>query len=185
MEPVSVSFLLTREDYIAFRLAEDEVCRHDGAAQRFARPCGAALLAAAFLLLAFCQDGAVPLLCGMMAVCGIVLLFLLEPLAKSVVRGKAAQDFDEGMRIPSQTVNFLPDRIEIRSERYRADLPYEMLCRAYENRKMFLLFTGIGECRCVPKRAMNEESREKVSGLLKECLKSKFIQEGAPLNGSN
>ena len=139
---------------------------------------GVCLLAFAFLLPALRLSGR--WFCAVSVACGVFLLFLCRPLGHALVRRRAAEDYEAGRcETPAQTVRFCGDHIEVRTERYEAEIPYGMLYRAYENETVFLLYTGIGECRSVPKRIMNGEDRKRVENLLKDRMKQNFVQEGA------
>ena len=181
MVPVTVSFAVTREDYLDWRTAQMKHAMTRTYRQTV-KLAGAYLLIFSVMMLALGIGAGWPTKwpAAVAAAGGIVLLFLLKPTLFALMRLRAADEFDSGRAgTPSQTVRFYPDRIEVRSERYEASLPYGMLFCAYEDGAVFLLYTGAGECRCVPKRAMAPGDCEKVEALLADRLKQNFIQEGA------
>lgn len=181
MEPVTVSFAVTRDDFLDCRTAQmKRAMTH--AYRLGVRLTGAYLLIFSAVEIALCVargwPGRWP--AAVAAAGGIFLLFLLNPTLFTLTRMRAAEDFDSGRTAPaSQTVRLFPDRIEIRSERYEAELPYSMLFCVFEDGGVFLLYTGGGECRCIPKRAMAPGDCETAEALFADRLKQKFIQEGA------
>ncbi len=181
MEPVAVSFAVTREDFLDWRKAQMKRAMA-GAYRRTVRLAGVYLLIFSAVAILLCLARGWPLqwLAAIAAAGGVFLIFLLNPTSLAVVRLRAAEEFDSGRAwTPAQAVRFYPDRLEVRSERYEAEIPYGMLFCAYEDGAVFLLYTGGVECRCIPKRAMAPGDCEKVEELLADRLKQKFIQEGA------
>jgi hypothetical protein len=180
VEPVTVNFAMTREDFIASRTAQLKLLMPQP--YRFAiKFMGAVLIGFAAVLLAagHLRYRPAPWLGALLAVCGVFLFFMYLPTVEASARKHAANDFDAGRcGPPARKVCFGENSVEIRSERYQAKIPYEMFYSAYEDGSVFLLYTGIGECRSVPKRTMNGEERKRVADLLGERLKRKFKQEG-------
>lgn len=181
MEPVSVSFAVTREDFLDWRKAQMKRAM-TRAYRQTVKLIGVYLLVFSALMILLCvaRDWPCQWPAAVAAAGGVFLLFLVDPTTIALTRLRAAEDFDSGRAwTPAQSVRFFPDRIEVRSERYDAEIPYGMLFCAYEDGAVFLLYTGGGECRCIPKRAMAPGDCEKVEALLADRLKQKFIQEGA------
>lgn len=181
MEPFRISFATTREDYLNSRFAQARVqipFAYDFAAKLL----GVYLLLLACIFLAVCSVLNMPFqwLGAVLAAGGVFLLFLWRPLLDSLIRRHAEADFESGRgSTPSQNVWFYPDCVRFISERYEAEIPYEMFCRAYEDESVLLLYTGLDECRCIPKRALGGEECRLVESLLSERMKQKFKQEGA------
>ena len=179
-EPVNVNFAITREDAVHIRAAQAELAMR-GFYRVAARVLGACFLAAAVAL------ASIPALrrtyrwaCAAAAVCGVSLLFLWQPLLKTVVMAGAAEDFEAGrFGTPARAVRFSPQAVEFRAERYEAAIPYDMLWLAYEDKNVLLLYPGIGECHAVPKRALSKRELEAVNRLLTDRMRQKFLQEGA------
>lgn len=60
------------------------------------------------------------------------------------------------------TAAFSPAGVSVRTERYRADIPWRKLCRCVLTPKTLLLYTGVQEARFVPARALTAEQRQAV-----------------------
>ncbi len=177
MEPVTVNFAMTRDDYMSGQLARAKsgTARTETIAVKIF---GIFLILLAFLLLLTRTTQS--WLSAVAMAGGIFLLFLCRPLLHAIVRRKAADDFEAGRcGMPAQTVSFDNDRVCFRTERYEGHIPYGMLARAYEDGSVFLLFTGEDECRCIPKRTLDKQNQKRVEDLLKSRMKQKFVQEGA------
>jgi hypothetical protein len=117
---------------------------------------------------------------GLLVLFGLFISFYFNTLQPYFLRTRSANYFDShGERMIAQTVTFYPDMLEITTDRYKANLPYQMLYQCYEDDKVFLLYTGIGEMRFIPKRAVSQEDCDRIHQILSEQLKEKYKQEGA------
>jgi hypothetical protein len=177
MEPVTVSFALTRDDFADAALAQMKM-QSGGVYRVGSRIVGLVMIAAACVLFT-AKPGAQPLISVLM-VCGVFFLFLCIPTLEAAAKRRASAAFDTGRRsVTAQTAVFGEESVEVQSERYTAKIPYQMLYAAYADEKMILFCTGIGECRCVPKRIMKKDEQKRVEDLLAKTIKQKFKQEGA------
>lgn len=181
MEPVTVNFAMTRDDYINGRLAQMKMLMPK--TYHFSvKFMGIDLIVLACVLLVMGNLFHKPVqwLCAVLVAIGVFLLLMYFPTIAAVVRRRAANEFDAGRGgTPAHTVSFREDCVEVSTERYEAKIPYELFYSAYEDDSVILLYTGIGECRSVPKRTMDGAEQKRVESLLAERLKQKFKQEGA------
>ena len=177
MEPVTVNFALTREDFADAALAQMKM-QSARVYRMGSRISGLVMIAAACVLFAV-KPRMQPLISVLM-VCGMFFLFLCIPTLEAAARRRGFAAFDTDRRgVTAQTAVFGEKDVEVRSERYTAKIPYQMMYAAYANEKMILFCTGIGECRYVPKRTMKKDEQKRVENLLAKTIKQKFKQEGA------
>lgn len=180
MEPVTVSFLTTGEDYADFKFAAMKAAMRRGEAAAL-RASGAAVVLLAFALMLFWGGSVLRnVLYILLALIGFAVCGSPDVVFPFFVRRRALQEYESGKsRVPAQTVEFHGDFVSFLSERYSVRIPYWMLHRVYEDDRMFVLYLGIDEMRFVPKRSMDGSGCKKVRDLLASQLKDKFQQEGA------
>lgn len=177
MEPVTVSFALTRNDWIDAASARLKM-RFTKAERIAVRAAGTAMLACACVLFVI-RPQTQPLPALLMAF-GMIFIFLCFPTVELAAKNHAAAGFDSGQcGVMAQTVTFLEKSVRVNSERYTAEIPYEMMYAAYADENTIVLSTGLGEIRCIPKRAMDAAGRKQAEDLLAGNMKHKFTQEGA------
>lgn len=181
MQPVTLTFAMTREDYVNGAAARLKM-QTQGSYRAVNRLTGIALIVAGGVLFAFYFAARLPVqwLAALCAVFGAFLLFLSLQLQESAVRRMAAARFEKGLcGVAAQEVVFGESCVEFRAERYEAKIPYEMLFSAYADETTVLLCTASDESRIVPRRTMSLEEQERVEHLLAAKLNQKFKQEGA------
>lgn len=165
---VTVSFLLTKEDYIAGCLAASRAAYRE-AELNFLRLSGFILvisgIALRFLL---SPSGYSHILYTLMVVLGVLLSFAVDSWQPMMVRRRAQRYFEtRGERILAQTMIFDEQTVSIHTDRYRAQLPHSFLYRIYEDEKVFLLYTSQEEFWVLPKRALPPWDLMRVKQLLK------------------
>ena len=106
---------------------------------------------------------------------GAVIAFYRDLLEPYVVRMQARAQFPAVQRqMVSQSVELYSRHMKIQTDRYQADLPYEMLYRAVETEKLYLLCLGNEEIRFIPKRVMTREQCERFTQVLKERIQERY-----------
>lgn len=181
MEPVTLNFALTREDYGNGSAARLKMTTH-GFSRTAERLTGIGLLALGGVLFAlyFAAQRPMQWLAALCAVFGAYLLFLNQQVQEAAVRRIAGVQFEKGLcGVAAQQVVFREDCVEFRAERYEAKIPYGMLDSAYADESTVLLCTASDESRMIPKRTMTVQEQERVEHLLAAKLNQKFKQEGA------
>lgn len=169
-----VSYLPVREDYEAFRLAAARlgVPQKRKLAFRLAGVAIAVLSAAVFVL------GNVDLLetvaWGLLFAAGLCVASFYDILQPYLVKRQADAQFDTSRRLVSQTVELYQSHIAVRTDRYEAALPYELLYRVVEGRSLFLFYTGEDEARFIPKRVMTGEQCVSLVRTLTEKLGERY-----------
>lgn len=183
-ELVTVSSLMTQEDYVNFKLAATRVALKPNEVTML-RVLGFVLVLTGFLLLVFLGRTAYRItIYTLLVVLGILVGFFHDTVQPLLARRQAA-NFYEGHRerMMSQTVVFYADRFRFTTDRYTGTIPYSLLYGAYEDDKVFLLYSGLDEIRAIPKRALNQDDCLKIHQLLSQSLKEKYMQEGVSFNG--
>jgi hypothetical protein len=181
MEPVTVNFAMTREDFVNGAAARLRM-QTDGTYGVTVRLTGACMVALGCVLFAvhLAANRPVQWLGAVCVLFGAFLLFLSMSAQEAAVRRMAASRFDRGLcGVAAQTVSFREDCVEVSSERYEAKIPYGMLFSACADGTTILLCTAADESRIIPKRTMNREEQKRVESLLAAKLNQKFKQEGA------
>jgi hypothetical protein len=180
MEPVTVSFAMTRDDFVGGALARLKMQTY-GPYRLANRLTGVGMLVLGIVLFALYFSARWPMqwFGAVCVVFGAFLLFLNLPAQEFFIRRAAAAKFEQGLAgIAACTVSFGENGVSIRSERYDADLPYGMLSAAYADGTAILLCTAEDESRIVPVRAMTADEQKQVESLLAAKMKRKFKQEG-------
>lgn len=177
MEPIiSASFLITAEDYRSYCC---ESARLSAAKQSrvFFRIFGIVLLAvgvggAVFLS----HDVTNYLIWGFCLIAGLFFSLyyaVLEPFF--VIRRADCEYRRIYTKFSAQTVEFYPDEVRVSSARCTGRYPYEILYRAVQTDRFFLIFIGMGELRVLPLRLLDPEQVHVVHALLNARLGDRFI----------
>ena len=176
---VTASFLTTEDDYAAFKLAACRAAlkKKDVAS---ARVCGLALLALGILGRVFLPGGIYRnFIYYLMIIVGFILCVYYDTLQPYLIKRRAAAYFAHNQeKMIAQTLLFFEDRLEVQTDRYTAKLPYSLLYQGYEDGKVFLLYTGIGEMRFLPKRSITQEDCQMIHEILTRNLQENYKQEG-------
>ena len=177
---VSVSFLITKSDYADFKVAAAKACvsRRE---LNIVRITGCAAILAALVLRAFFSTGFYQnVIYTLIAVAGVIVGVFNDVMIHYFARWRAFAFYDANReRFTAQNAEFGENAVRVETDRYSAEIPYEMLRGAYEDDKVFILYTGIDEMKFVPKRSMNGDECEQVRAVLKNKLQEKYQQEGA------
>ena len=167
---VTVSYLVTREDYADFKAA---ACRAGFSKKDVSliRVLGGILaaLGMALWMLAVLQDQgpAYTTLPAITVLLGVLMFFFVDLFMPWFSRRGAVAYFDTHKeQMIAQTMVFYTDRMEVRTDRYEASLPYPMLYRVYEDSRVFVFYTGLYEMRFLPKRALSEEELKQIQALV-------------------
>jgi len=179
-EMIIVNYLTTKEDFVDFRLAASKaVINHKEVL---------ILNVLGYVMILFGLVGEVLLskalytdiIYGLLVLFGLFISFYFNTLQPYFLRSRSINYFEShGERMIAQIVTFYPEKLELTTDRYKATLPYKMLYQCYEDDKVFILYTGIGEMRFIPKRAVSQEDCCRIHQILSEQLKEKYKQEGA------
>ncbi len=178
--PVSVSFLITKPDYADFKTAAAKACVKK-TELNILRITGCALLLAAMLLRGFYSLGFYQnVIYTVMGVVGVVVAAYYDFLLHYFVRRRAFNYYEANKeKFTAQNTEFTPDSVQFKTDRYSAAIPYAFFHKAYEDGRVFILYTGIDEMKFIPKRAMSEDECSQVRALLQTKLQEKYQQEGA------
>ncbi len=180
---VTVSFLITREDFANFRAAAGKYAVQPWEFLLM-RVSGAVLLLCCFFFLVLWGGGGQRFFLD--ALLGIAGLFLLgwQSMLPLYLRSQAGKLYDADRRhMDARTVTVGPWGLALESARYRARLPYAMLAGAYEDSCVFLFSLGPKKQHFLPKRCLTEEESIQIRNYLSSALQKKFQQEGAQRNG--
>lgn len=180
MQPFSVSFLITAPDYADFKSAAAKACLKRR--EVFILRAVGCLLVLASLILGRFYGGDLfrILIYSAMALIGLAAGAFYDWFAGIFVRMGALNEYAANKeRFTAQTMEFGEEQVVFQTDRYSAAIPYEMLYKAYEDGRVFILYTGMDEMRFIPKRAMNEDECKKLRFVLQTKLQEKYQQEGA------
>ncbi|NLJ31037.1 MAG: YcxB family protein [Clostridiales bacterium] len=180
MQPVTVSFLITAPDYADFKSAAAKACLKRREIM-ILRAAGCLLVLASLVLCRlFGSDPLRILSYSAIALAGIAVGAFYEWFSGLFVRLRALNEFAAHKeRFSAQNVEFSEEKVMFQNDRYSAAVPYEMLFKAYEDGRVFILYTGMDEMRFIPKRAMNEDECRQLRHVLQTKLQEKYQQEGA------
>lgn len=180
MQPFSVSFLITSPDYADFKSAAAKSClkRREIIALRAV---GCLLVLASLVLCYYFGGNAARILSySAIALAGIGAGVFYEWFSGLFVRLRAQNEYAAHKeRFSAQNMEFTEDAVSVRNDRYSAVLPYGLLYKAYEDGRVFILYTGMDEMRFIPKRVMSEEECRSLRLVLQTKLQEKYQQEGA------
>jgi predicted histidine transporter YuiF (NhaC family) len=179
-QPITISYLTTKPDYVDFKTAAAKAVsgKYETYILRFT---GCGLVFAALLLKAFfSRNFAENVICTIMAIVGVIVGAFYESIVRYFIRSRAYREFEVNKnKFIAQTAEFDEKKITLKTDRYAAALPYELFYRAYEDEKVFILYTGIDEMRFIPKRAISEQECKQIQNILRTKLNEKYQQEGA------
>lgn len=178
--PVLISFLITKPDYADFKTAAAKACMKKSEITML-RVTGCVLVLAALLLRTFFSTGFYQnVVYTVMAVIGVIVGALYDMLVHYLVRLRAFGYYEANKeKFTAQNAEFDEAEIRFKIDRYTAAIPYELFYKAYEDGRVFILYTGIDEMKFIPKRAMSEDECKQVRNLLQTKLQEKYQQEGA------
>ncbi|MDF1494724.1 YcxB family protein [Caproiciproducens sp. CPB-2] len=178
--PISVSCLTTKFDYADFKAAAAKAAMRKSE-KIILKATGTVLILAAFLLRAFVYGNFYQnFIYAAMAAVGVIIGCFYDTIVLYAVRRHALSYFTANSeKFIAQTTEFSEETITFQTERYTAAIPYEMLYKAYEDARVFIIYTGINEMRFIPKRAMNESECARIHNILETKLQEKYQQEGA------
>ena len=157
---VSVAVLLTKEEYVRYRLARRP--RYS-----WLTVVGFVTVVLAVLRLIFdFEDGvsfAIPL-----AVLGACFALVDAVFVPAQQRLAAAREYDEdGVLNRACTYGFSDSGLTVENARMSAQIPYTLLTTVYETDAMFVAECGAEVAAVIPKRALSEEEISAISNLMK------------------
>nr|WP_319489602.1 YcxB family protein [uncultured Caproiciproducens sp.] len=178
--PVSVSCLTTKFDYADFKIAAAKAAMKQSE-KIILKVTGTVLILTAFLLRAFVYGNFYQnFIYAAMAAVGVIIGCFYDLIVIYAVRRHSFRYFTANKeKFIAQTTEFFEEKITFKTERYTAAIPYEMLYKAYEDARVFIIYTGINEMKFIPKRAMNESECTRIHNILYTKLQEKYQQEGA------
>ena len=178
MESITVSYLPTKEDYVAYKTAMDKAAWKEQN-NRFIRLLQ--ILGSAVFLYGLIKLAMAVLSGGRMGqnflnailILGGVYLILYPDILRPVLVKKAAVAYYDthGEKMISAQMQFTAETLKMTTDRYAACFPYTMLWRVYEDQKIILFYTGIGEARYLPKRVLSAEELETLHVFLRSVQK--------------
>jgi hypothetical protein len=178
--PITVSYLTTKPDYADFKVAaakalikksETNILRVTGCVLIFS-----ALILRAFFSGSFLQN----VIYTIMAIVGVIVGAFFDFIARYTVRARAFTYYEANKeKFIAQITEFDEEKITFKTDRYSASIPYALFYKAYEDGRVFIIYTGIDEMKFIPKRAMNEQECEQIHNILSTKLQEKYQQEGA------
>ncbi len=179
-EPISVSFLITKSDYADFKTGAAKACVSK-TERSMLRVTGCLLVFAALILRGFFSSAFYQnVVYTLIGIAGVILGVFYDVTVHYFARWRAFSEYEAGReRFTAQNTEFGNETVRFSTDRYEAEIPYSFFISAYEDDKIFILYTGIDEMKFVPKRSMSEDECEQVRAVLKNQLQEKYQQEGA------
>lgn len=175
-----LSYLPTVDDFAAFRVAAVHASSSplEGVACRLL---GLLLILAGIVFWMLWGRDFVNIIADVFLVLlGLAIVFFHDVLQPTFVRRRAFSYFSSHQeQMVAQTVIFTNEKIKIQTDRYTASFDYIDLYKVYENKQVFILYTGIDEMRFIPKRVVSEEEKERMELFFDQRMKQKKQQEGA------
>lgn len=180
VKQVCVSFLPTREDYCDYKAtACRAACRPRDVIVLRAAGVALVLLGIVFWAVWGRSNYVQTIADCLLVLLGILLGSWQDTLMPYFIRRSAGAYYDANReRMISKNLLFAENMVEIHTDRYKAHLHYDLFFRAYEDKKMFLLYIGEEEIHFVPKRALTEDQAALLHGWLSAAMGEKFHQEG-------
>lgn len=172
---VSVSFLITAEDYRLFRMDTSRLAGSAGE-RKFAAVTGAILLAAglagAFL---WTRSVADVILWGALMLGGVVAAAYPNGLG-ALLEGRRALREYAGIqnRLSARIVELKPEGLHIQTRELNGTYPYEILCRCVRTRSFFLFELSEGEFQMLPMRMLSEEEKKNAEEFLSRVLAERY-----------
>lgn len=178
--PISVSYLTTKPDFADFKTAAAKAMVQKSETY-ILRGTGCVLVLAAFVLRAFFSGNFYQnIIYTIMAVVGVIVGALYEWIARYMVRQRAYSYYEANKeKFIAQITEFDEETIIFKTDRYSAAIPYSLLLKAYEDGRVFIIYTGMDEMKFIPKRAMNDQECKQIQNILHTKLQEKYQQEGA------
>lgn len=169
MEPITVSYLPTKEDYIDFKVGAGRAAVRQQDLW-FMRVCGGILILAGLVgKLFFGGQLYTDIIYVLLILYGVFLLFYLDILQPSLIKRSAGAYYDtHGEKMISVSLIFSENSVQVVTDRYTATLPYSMLWRIYEDKKGLIFYTGIGEMHYIPKRVLSLDECEQIRFLFRK-----------------
>ncbi len=173
---VSATYLTTEEDYRNFRMAVGRL--RIGRVRRTCLMAAGVLMMAAGAALLYFQSGR---LYDNAAWCALILIGMFcasycDILSPYLIRRQANAEFAVRKRmLVAQSILFYPNYVKINTDRYNANILYDMLYKCVEDSTLFLFYTGMGEVRFLPKRVLAEGEAQRLSALLRPALKGRYV----------
>lgn len=176
MQPIRANFLVTKQDFYEWKRASCQAAlrRWEVVLCRVLGVClaGFGILGICFFPGAFVKAG-----CGLITAGSIVVGLYYDTLYPYLVHRRITQ-LSETLRPQTFRMEFSEEQVQVVSERYEASLAYPMLYRVYEDRHVFLIDLGAGECHFVPKRSLTKEDQQRLQEHFKRVMNEKYRQEG-------
>jgi hypothetical protein len=179
LNPITVNHLTTKYDYADFKVAAAKA-GFKKSEKLILRILGTLLILAALILNRFFHGTVYQniIYIAMVALGGIIGCFY-EIIAHYAARQRALNYFESNKeKFIAQLTVFHEKQISFKTDRYTAAIPYDLLYKVYEDGRVFIIYTGIGEMRFIPKRAVSESECMQIRNILQSKLQEKYQQEG-------
>lgn len=168
----SITYLMTKEDYVNCMLAErsGKTDKQDKRLLVFTGimlcTVGAIIYAFRIKFLEIHQENFLAAVFGILGVIFIAYYDLIRPLFIKIKSENFCKKNPEKMI--SNTITLCDTGIKIKNDRYSAALPYEMLSGFYAGKEVIVIYINKTECAFIPKRTINEQAQNEFIKLLKE-----------------
>ncbi len=179
-QEVTVSFLLTKEDYADYCVAA--VNRRIMLREKMTiRLLGVLAILCGFLFAWLWKgNGWVFGWTACLELIGLVMLIWYDWILPTYVRASACGYMDRHREeLTSRTFIFTPSGFSYTNSGCSMELPYDMLYGALETSRVFIFYMGAERSVYLPKRAVSEEDCREIRAMLEKALQEKFDQEGA------
>jgi len=178
--PITISYLTTKPDFADFKTAAAKAMTKKSEIN-ILRATGCILIFAAFILRAFFSESfAQNVIYTGMAVVGVIVGAFFDIITRYAVKQRAFSYYEANKeKFIAQISEFDEEKITFQTDRYTAAIPYTLFFKAYEDSRVFILYTGMDEMKFIPKRAMTDPQCKQIQNILHTKLQEKYQQEGA------
>ncbi|MDQ5983106.1 MAG: hypothetical protein RUMPE_00104 [Eubacteriales bacterium SKADARSKE-1] len=170
---ITTTYLITREDYVNLSISKLKI---DGKSPYTRRQKVVSFIIIFFVSLFFFRPGELSsiILCALIIFSGYFFLFIFDMY---MVKKLAANIYEkEKNNLLSQTFSLYEDGVSIKTDKYSANIPFNMLYKVYEDDEVFIVCTSIVDMKFVPKRAIDAAQCNVLKGVLQKELKDNFVK---------
>lgn len=178
MNPITVNHLTTQYDYADFKCGAERAAITKK--EKFALEIlGVIIIIYSFFNPFFNGNIILKVAYEALGVACVIYGFFCEIISHYFTRRRALAYFEANKeKFFAQITVFHEEQITFKTDRYSAAIPYDLLYKAYEDGRVFIIYTAINEMRFIPKRAVNEEEITQIRAILHTKLNEKYQQEG-------
>lgn len=170
---ITTTYLITKEDYVNLSISKLKIDRKnpDTIKQKVA-----SFIMVIFLSLWFFRPGESLSIvsCLLIVFLGFLFLFLLDMY---MVKKLAVDIYEkEKKNLLSQTFTLYEDSLSIKTDRYSARIPFDMLYEVYEDQEVFVICTSIADMKFIPKRVLDVAQRNLFREIIEKNLSRSFLK---------